>query len=199
MARAVRDGTWAMAAQRNIAAILDRLPPDISAATKREALMAAYPFGERKHFPYRVWCREVRRIVGAKVAQNRGNILSAPRRGVPAEYRSHLEMIAVDPCGTDARLVFADLLEEREDERAVILRSPPGLTIQQARDMYKKLTGIWPEKNINLMLCDVMDGTPRLLMDPDCVRAVEAARNKAILEFFRGETPKEAADDAGPD
>ena len=30
----------------------------------RKALRESYPFGERRHHPYKVWCDEVRRQVG---------------------------------------------------------------------------------------------------------------------------------------
>lgn len=33
-------------------------------ADKRAALRAAYPFGPRRYWPYRVWCDEVRRQLG---------------------------------------------------------------------------------------------------------------------------------------
>ena len=32
----------------------------------RKALRDAYPFGERKYHPYKIWCDEVRRQLGIK-------------------------------------------------------------------------------------------------------------------------------------
>ena len=32
----------------------------------RKALKDAYPFGERKYWPYKVWCDEIRRQTGVK-------------------------------------------------------------------------------------------------------------------------------------
>jgi hypothetical protein len=36
----------------------------------RAALFAAYPFGERRYFPYKVWCDEVRAQRGLKAKAN---------------------------------------------------------------------------------------------------------------------------------
>ena len=34
--------------------------PGVTGPELRQLLSAAYPFGERKYWPYRVWCRCVR-------------------------------------------------------------------------------------------------------------------------------------------
>ena len=44
---------------------------DASLQEKRAALREAYPFGERKHFPYTVWCDECRIQLGLKKARER--------------------------------------------------------------------------------------------------------------------------------
>lgn len=43
--------------------MLDQLPEGASRLDKKRALSDAYPFGVRANFPYRVWCREVRRAL----------------------------------------------------------------------------------------------------------------------------------------
>lgn len=37
----------------------------------RKALRAAYPFGERKHWPYKVWLAEIQRQVGRRNADRK--------------------------------------------------------------------------------------------------------------------------------
>jgi len=54
---------WRAESRRVIREVLAGLPRD---ATRREctrALRAAYPFGSRKHHPYRCWCAEQRRAL----------------------------------------------------------------------------------------------------------------------------------------
>lgn len=50
-------GTWADAARAVIARIEAELPPGASLTERARAIDAAYPFGRRCHYPYRVWCR----------------------------------------------------------------------------------------------------------------------------------------------
>ena len=44
----------------------------------RAALCDAYPFGQRKHHPYKVWCDEVRRQVGTLPSNKHQRDLFAP-------------------------------------------------------------------------------------------------------------------------
>jgi hypothetical protein len=39
-------------------------------ATLRRALREAYPFGIRKHWPYKIWCSEVRKQLGGPVKKS---------------------------------------------------------------------------------------------------------------------------------
>lgn len=60
-------GTWADTARAVIARVDADLPPGASLEARRQAIDAAYPFGRRCHYPYRVWCR-VRRAHLAAIA-----------------------------------------------------------------------------------------------------------------------------------
>lgn len=61
---------WRLAARRRIQSVLARLPRDADLKAKRRALREAYPFGERRYHPYRMWCSEVRAALGpAKKAE----------------------------------------------------------------------------------------------------------------------------------
>ncbi|MEA5163333.1 hypothetical protein U5903_21315 [Cereibacter johrii] len=50
-------GSWSECARRTIAGVHDRLPPEATLAERIAAVDAAYPFGERAHYPYKVWCK----------------------------------------------------------------------------------------------------------------------------------------------
>jgi hypothetical protein len=53
-------GSWRGYAAPIIADVLASLPADADEFTARRALRDAYPFGDREHWPYRVWLSEVR-------------------------------------------------------------------------------------------------------------------------------------------
>jgi len=55
--------TWAMHAQAVIDRVLSQMP-GANLAEKRRALHDAYPYGQRRHWPYKVWCRQVRISLG---------------------------------------------------------------------------------------------------------------------------------------
>lgn len=42
--------------------------------TKKKALREAYPFGERKYHPYKIWCDEVKVQTGRKKKKIRGEV-----------------------------------------------------------------------------------------------------------------------------
>lgn len=51
---------WRQRAAAVVCATLKALPKDADAKAKRKALRDAYPFGARKHWPYKMWCSVVR-------------------------------------------------------------------------------------------------------------------------------------------
>ncbi len=55
--------TWRDHARPIIAKVIARVGRDDVKALRR-ALREAYPFGERRYWPYKVWCDEVRRQRG---------------------------------------------------------------------------------------------------------------------------------------
>lgn len=58
--------TWREQAAPIIAAVIQKIGRrDIKAL--RKALREAYPWGERKLHPYKVWCAEVRRQLGTPI------------------------------------------------------------------------------------------------------------------------------------
>lgn len=55
---------WKERARGIIRQVLSRLPKDASDRERRAAVSAAYPWGERRHHPYRMWCAAVRQVLG---------------------------------------------------------------------------------------------------------------------------------------
>lgn len=60
-------GEWSASAQRLIWEIAQRFL-NASPEEMRAVLLANYPWGERRYYPYKIWCREVRRFV--KIAKS---------------------------------------------------------------------------------------------------------------------------------
>lgn len=67
-------GSWRDRARPIIAEVLERCRQDGSTEKQiRAALFAAYPFGERKYHPYKIWLDEVRYQRGLKVRAKQAN------------------------------------------------------------------------------------------------------------------------------
>jgi hypothetical protein len=52
---------WRETSMRRCSAVLDALPKATTEKEARAALRNAYPFGQRKYHPYKIWCDEVRK------------------------------------------------------------------------------------------------------------------------------------------
>lgn len=71
--------TWRCRARRVIVRVLEELPVGVDLKTKRTALRQAYPFGERRGWPYKVWLVEVRLQLAIDAPQSQGEpILDSP-------------------------------------------------------------------------------------------------------------------------
>lgn len=55
---------WHDTARRVIHETLASLPPGMTTANRRKAVNEAYPFGERKYFPYKVWLAALKQAFG---------------------------------------------------------------------------------------------------------------------------------------
>lgn len=63
-------GHWRRIAMDVVAKVIEKVgTADIGVL--RAALREAYPFGERKYFPYKVWCHEVNRQIRGEVLGGR--------------------------------------------------------------------------------------------------------------------------------
>lgn len=53
-------GYWTTASAKHLKQIFEQLPADATEEQMEKAIFDGYPFGQRKMFPYKVWCRTVR-------------------------------------------------------------------------------------------------------------------------------------------
>ena len=90
--------TWREVAAPIIAAVLAETAGQDEKAVGK-ALRAAYPFGERRHHPYKVWCSEVDR--------QRGRVrITALRRRQLAQIEAHNDSLFLEEEGRDAQNVL---------------------------------------------------------------------------------------------
>lgn len=73
--------TWRNAAAPIIARVIEQVGTDDMPALRR-ALRDAYPWGERRMHPYRIWCDEIRRqLAGPSLVGHRRPEPVAPGQG----------------------------------------------------------------------------------------------------------------------
>lgn len=65
MVRESRKSWWARRCRMVILPIVSCWTPETGIAELRKRLSAAYPFGERKHWPYKVWLDQVNKTIAA--------------------------------------------------------------------------------------------------------------------------------------
>jgi hypothetical protein len=75
-------GRWREIAKPIISAVLDDLRGEDS-RTIRKALRDAYPFGERRYHPYKIWCDEVAVQLGTKKHKGRPLVTHEPDPNQP--------------------------------------------------------------------------------------------------------------------
>lgn len=74
--------SWYNSSVAHIKAVDAALPADISVEDRRKAISAAYPFGERRYFPYKMWLKAQREYMGQFVKSD---------AQVPVKHLSPLE------------------------------------------------------------------------------------------------------------
>jgi hypothetical protein len=74
--------SWYAAAREHIAKIDAALPPEADLRLRKAALRAGYPWGERAHWPYKMWCKAQREYLNRFVKSD---------AQVPAKHLSPLE------------------------------------------------------------------------------------------------------------
>jgi uncharacterized protein (TIGR02996 family) len=178
--------TWDERSRLIIESVLEQLGPEADYEQKYQALREAYPFGERKHFPYRVWCKEVSAaLIGVKSKYKPIGGLTIPPRA-PPDVKPFLQTILDHPELPGPRLVLADYLEERGDPRGEQLRESPKVTVLRAARMYQRVSGFAAVETIRGMIEDVLKGRTRLIIEKDVVLAVELCKTIDALKLFRG-------------
>lgn len=63
-------GIWHDRCWQVIGEVHASLPPDATLEHRKKALRDAYPFGERKYFPYKAWCKARRQYLAKYEAPN---------------------------------------------------------------------------------------------------------------------------------
>ena len=56
-------GSWRRAARQTLNVAYLDVPPEATRKEARTILSAAYPFGERKHHPYKAWLAELKEFL----------------------------------------------------------------------------------------------------------------------------------------
>ena len=79
--------TWRDICRPIIAEVIERVGRSDEKAL-RKALREAYPFGERKYHPYKIWCSEIQVQLGNRTLGARRP--SEPAKFVPAEGQTEL-------------------------------------------------------------------------------------------------------------
>lgn len=69
------NGTWAASADRVLATLFRLGQP----APSKEAVRDAYPFGERRYFPYKIWLERVKAFRAAHAKGLAGPFSQSPR------------------------------------------------------------------------------------------------------------------------
>lgn len=54
----IKSGSWQDRAREEIAALSAILPDDLDFKARKKALRDAYPWGVRKHWPYKMWLKQ---------------------------------------------------------------------------------------------------------------------------------------------
>ena len=76
--------TWGDIARARIAEVHASLPETATLAVRRAALRSAYPFGVRRFWPYRAWCKAQRAYLASYTASG---------QAVPERHLSPLERL----------------------------------------------------------------------------------------------------------
>ncbi len=84
-AATISERTWRSTAVRVVREVLARTAGQ-SPAEIRKALTAAYPFGERRYWPYRVWLSEVARQTGRHKTPTRKAVEKAGQASMGAMF-----------------------------------------------------------------------------------------------------------------
>lgn len=70
--------------------------PALSHTEARKVLRAAYPFGDRACWPYKVWCHEVRRQLAARYGTLPPPPMRSRSKRAPLSHEQQLERAQLD-------------------------------------------------------------------------------------------------------
>ncbi len=77
------ESQWRQRSAIVIASVLSTLPPSATLKDKRNAIRAAYPFGQRRFHPYKMWLKEVNAALSPQEKKHRSPaVVSVGPQGV---------------------------------------------------------------------------------------------------------------------
>lgn len=76
-------GSWYDEAWRRIDALHATLPAGISFEDRKKAVSAAYPFGERRMHPYKMWLKAQRKYLARYSPLPAGPLAPVPEKATP--------------------------------------------------------------------------------------------------------------------
>lgn len=182
---------WRTQAVRVIREVLETIPDGLSRRDVRNALDARYPFGLKQYHPYKVWCSAVRDMVGVDAGEAEMPLDFTPAKDVPEKYLPFLEAIAATPWDEAPRLIFADYLEERGDQRAATARDPFHAFLGNGvlRAAISRRLGGRPNHLAHnawvSLLEDHLCSQTLLLRFPEVDRAITVEQSNRVLALFR--------------
>lgn len=73
--------TWGEISKRVISKVIEE-NPDVNYQTFKFLLRQAYPFGERKYFPYKAWCKQQKHTLNTLFPNRDGRMQRQPIEGL---------------------------------------------------------------------------------------------------------------------
>ncbi len=195
---------WRVIAEQTIERVLADLPKAATDKQKRDAVRAAYPFGERQYLPYKHWLAAQREALGTS------SLPEAPKpspvvllEGIPAELGAIVLALAADPADEVTQAALCDWLEEHGNGRATEARALKASAEGVAKQMHPKCE-VYHESTIasSVLMVRARDGSGAkfrlaiiseqldgrtLLIDPAVTEAARLVRGRMLLKCVLGE------------
>jgi hypothetical protein len=108
--------------------VLASLPPGLELKAVRRALREAYPFGIREHWPYRMWCAEVKQALAPYRAKEAPDRVTVTAEGVHCTWCGNRTCLACAAAQDEWDAGAGDLLRKCEPD------APPGIVADLLED-----------------------------------------------------------------
>jgi len=120
-------GKWGDRSKARIAELHALLPSDTSYEERTRHLREAYPFGERRGFPYKEWCKEQRIYLGRYAQQSKNH--------KPTPLEAMIDGVALRPVQLAAAVFVitqADTTEGQKRAARIIAEASPNVIEKDA-------------------------------------------------------------------